>query len=95
LIAVTLARSVGKIATLRVSAMAHLANLRKLVSKPENVEPTRAVLAEHFGTFKLEPVNESGELKYCAHWKVDFFRGEKLARTGGAGGPAGTMMPQT
>ena len=34
------------------------ANLRKFVSKPENVEQTSAVLAEHFGTFKLEPVNE-------------------------------------
>lgn len=75
------------IANLRAIAMEHLAHLRKLVSKPENVEQTRAVLAEHFGTFKLEAVNEGGELKYRAHGKVDFFGREKVARTGGAGGP--------
>jgi hypothetical protein len=34
------------------------ANLRKLVSKAENVEQTRALLAEHFLTLKFEPVNE-------------------------------------
>jgi hypothetical protein len=50
--------------------MGHLANLRKILSKPDNVEQTRAVLAEHFGAFISEPVNESGELKYRAHGKV-------------------------
>ena len=57
------------IGNLRAIAMEHLANLRKLVSKPENVEQTRAVLAEHFGTFRLEAVNEGGELKYRAAWE--------------------------
>ena len=58
---------------MRVAFGDDFANLRKLVSKPENVEQTRAVLAEHFGTCKLEAVNESGELNYRAHGKVDFF----------------------
>jgi prephenate dehydratase len=40
---------------LRAIAMEHLTKVRKLVSHPHNVEQTRAVLAEHFGTFKLEP----------------------------------------
>jgi hypothetical protein len=47
----------------------------------------RAVLAEHFGTFKLEAVNESGESKYCVQGKVDFIGGKRVARTDGAGGP--------
>jgi site-specific DNA recombinase len=71
---------------LRAIALEHLANLRKLVSHPENVEQTRAVLAEHFGTFKLEPVNENGKSTYRAHGKVDFFGDKAVARTGGAGG---------
>ena len=71
---------------LRTIALEHLANLRKLVSHPENVEQTRAVLAEHFGTFKLEPVNENGKPTYRAHGKVDFFGDKAVARTGGAGG---------
>ena len=74
------------IGNLRAIAMEHLGNLRKLVSKPENVEHTRAVLAEHFRAFKLEPVNENGELKYRAHGKVDFLAGRKVTRTDGAGG---------
>ncbi|HWY42925.1 MAG TPA: hypothetical protein VNX66_05480 [Candidatus Sulfotelmatobacter sp.] len=75
------------IGNLRAIAMGHLANLRKLVSQPQNVEQTRAVLAEHFGTFKLEPVSEDGESKYRAHGKVDFFGRRGVARTDGAGGP--------
>jgi chromosome segregation ATPase len=71
---------------LRSIALEHLAKLRKLVSHPENVDQTRAVLAEHFGTFKLEPVNENGKLTYRAHGKVDFFGDRAMARTGGAGG---------
>jgi hypothetical protein len=75
---------------LRAIAMEHLANLRRLVSHPENVDQTRAVLAEHFGTFKLEPVNENGKLTYRAHGNVDFFGDRAMARPGGAGGAART-----
>jgi hypothetical protein len=71
---------------LRAIAMDRLGNLRKLVSNPENVEQTRAVLAEHFGTFKMEPVNENGKLSYRYHGKIDFFGDRAMARTGGAGG---------
>ncbi len=68
--------------------MERLANLRKLVSNPENVEQTRAALAEHFGTFKMEPVNdENGKLSYRDHGKIDFFGDRAVARTSGAGGP--------
>jgi site-specific DNA recombinase len=79
---------------LRAIAMEHLAKLRKLVSHPQSVEQTRAVLAEHFGTFKLEPVNEKGKLTYRAHGRVDFFGDREVARTGAAGGPACTILPQ-
>jgi hypothetical protein len=39
---------------LRAIAMERLANLRTRVAHPENVEQTRAALAEYFGTFKME-----------------------------------------
>jgi chromosome segregation ATPase len=74
------------LANLRAVAMEHLANLRKLVSHPANVEQTRAALAEHFGTFKMEPVRENGKLSYRYHGKIDFFGDRAVARTGGAGG---------
>jgi hypothetical protein len=71
---------------LRSIAMERLASLRKLVAHPENVEQTRAALAEHFGTFKMEPVSENGEMAYRYHGKIDFFGDRAVARTGGAGG---------
>jgi len=33
----------------------------------------RAALAEHFGTFTLEPTTQDGKPVYLAHDKVDFF----------------------
>ena len=51
------------------------------------VQTARAVLAEHFGTFTLEPTAQHGEPEYLAHGKVDFFGEEAMARTSGAGGP--------
>jgi hypothetical protein len=75
---------------LRAIATEHLTKLRKLVSHPQSVEQTRAVLAEHFGTFKLEPVSENGRRRCQVHGKVDFFGDRAVARTGGAGGPAWT-----
>jgi hypothetical protein len=83
-----------RLENLRAIAMEHLANLRKLVYHPQSVEQTRAVLAEHFGSFKLEPVNEQGKLIYRAHARVDFFGDRAVARTGGAGGPVCTILPQ-
>ena len=71
---------------LRAVAMEHLAKLRRLVSHPENVAQTRAALAEHFGTFKMEPVSENGKMTYRYHGKIDFFGDRAVARTGGAGG---------
>ena len=73
---------------LRAIAMKRLANLRKLVSNPENTEQTRAALAEHFGTFKVESVNENGKLSYS--YQIDFFWDRAVVRTGGAGGAART-----
>jgi hypothetical protein len=66
---------------LRTFAVSHLTKIRELIS-----HLARAVLAEHFGTFTLEPTIQDGEPVYLAHGKVDFFGDEAIARTGGAGG---------
>lgn len=71
---------------LRTIAVEHLTNLRKLISHPESVDQARAAIAEHFGSFRLEPVTENGKLTYRAHGKVDFFGDRAVARTGCAGG---------
>jgi hypothetical protein len=63
-------------------------NLEIKTSHPESVDLARAALAEHFGTFTLEPTMQDGEPTYLAHGKIDFFGDEAMARTGGAGGPA-------
>jgi hypothetical protein len=49
------------------------------------IDLARAVLAERFGTFTLEPTIQDGEPGYLAHGKVDF-GDEVMARAGGAGG---------
>ena len=71
---------------LRAIATEHLTKLRKLVSHPQSVEQTRAALAEHFGTFKLEPVSENGRRRYQVHGKVDFW-GERGGANGWCRGP--------
>ena len=71
---------------LREFAITRLAKIRDLISHPESIDLARAVLAEHFGTFMLEPTIHEGEPVYLAHGKVDFFGEEAMARTGGAGG---------
>jgi site-specific DNA recombinase len=71
---------------LRNFAISRLAKIRELISHPETIDMARAVLAEHFGTFTLEPTIQDGEPVYLAHGKVDFFGEEAMARTGGAGG---------
>ena len=71
---------------LRTFAVSRLTKIRDLISHPESIDLARAVLAEHFGTFTLEPTIQDGEPVYLAHGKVDFFGAEAMARTGGAGG---------
>jgi site-specific DNA recombinase len=71
---------------LRTFAVSRLTKIRELISHPESIDLARAVLAEHFGTFTLEPTIQNGEPVYLAHGKVDFFGEEAMARTGGAGG---------
>ncbi len=71
---------------LRTFAISRLTKIRELISHPESIDLARAVLAEHFGTFTLEPTIQDGEPVYLAHGKVDFFGDEAMTRTGGAGG---------
>jgi hypothetical protein len=75
---------------LRNFAISRLAKIRELISRPESVDFARAVLAERFGTFTLEPTIQDGEPVYLADGKVDFFGEEAMVRTGGAGGPDST-----
>jgi site-specific DNA recombinase len=75
-----------KLEELRTFAVSRLTKIRELISHPESIDLTRAVLAEHFGTFTLEPTIQDGEPAYLAHGKVDFFGEEAMARTSGAGG---------
>jgi hypothetical protein len=84
----------AKLDVLRTLAVSRLTNLRKLISHPESVDQARAALAEHFGKFTLEPVTGTGERSYLAHGQVDFFGEDAMARTGGAGGPACTVLPR-
>ncbi len=78
---------------LRTFAVSRLTKIRELISHPESVDLARAVLAEHFGTFTVEPTVQNGEPVYLAHGKVDFFGDEAMARTGGAGGSVRTVRP--
>jgi prephenate dehydratase len=71
---------------LRTVAVSRLTKIRELISHPESIDLLRAVLAEHFGTFTLEPTTQDGEPVNLAHGKVDFFGDEAMARTDGAGG---------
>ena len=71
---------------LRDLAISRLAKIRELITHPDSIDLARAVVAEHFGTFTLEPTVQGGEPVYLAHGKVDFFGDEAMARTGGAGG---------
>ena len=73
-------------AELRTFAVSRLTRIRELISHPESIDLAREMLAEHFGTFTLEPTIQDGEPVYLAHGKVDFFGDEAMARTGGAGG---------
>jgi hypothetical protein len=71
---------------LREFAITRLAKIRELISHPESIDLARAVLAEHFGIFILEPTIHDGEPVYLGLGKVDFFGDGLMARTGGAGG---------
>ena len=61
---------------LRDFAISRLAKIRELITHPDSIDLARAVLAEHFGTFTLEPTVQGGEPVYLAHGKVDFFGDE-------------------
>ena len=74
-----------RLEALRTFAVSRLADLRRLLSKPESVHEARALLAEQFGKFILFPVADSGRWNYKAAGSVDLF-GEKLVRVDGAGG---------
>ena len=78
---------------LRDFAISRLAKIRELITHPDSIDLARAVLAEHFGTFTLEPTVQDGEPVYLAHGKVDFFGDEAMARTGGAGGQNCSLQP--
>jgi len=71
-------------------AVSRLTKMRELISHPKSADLARAVLAEHFGTFTLEPTIQDGEPVYLAHGKVDFFGDEAMAQTGGARSPYST-----
>jgi hypothetical protein len=73
---------------LRTFAVSRLTKIRELISHPQSIDVARAVLAEQFGTFTLEPTTQDGESVYLAHGKVDFVVSgdEAMTRTGGAGG---------
>ena len=74
-----------KLDELRAIAMKHLAEIRCLLEKPENIHEARAAFAEMFGTFTLSPISDSGEWRYTAKGSVDFFS-ETTVRVDGAGG---------
>jgi hypothetical protein len=46
---------------LRTFAVSRLNKIRELISHPESIDLAPAVLAEHFGTFTLEPTIQDGE----------------------------------
>jgi hypothetical protein len=66
-----------------------LTKIRELLAHPEDVEKAHEAIAERVGQLTLEATNENGKRTYLAHGKVDFFGGEDLAHSGGAGGPDG------
>ena len=74
-----------KLDELRAIAKKHLAEIRHLLAKPENIHEARAALAEMFGTFKLSPISDSGEWSYTAKGSADFFS-QTTVRVVGAGG---------
>jgi hypothetical protein len=58
---------------LRTFAVSRLTKIPESISHPESIDLARAMLAEHFGTFTLEPTIQDGEPVSLAHGKVDFF----------------------
>jgi hypothetical protein len=68
-----------KLDELRTLAVSRLTKICELISHPESIDLARAVLAEHFGTFTLEPTIRNGEPVYLAHGNVDFLGDEEMA----------------
>jgi hypothetical protein len=80
---------------LRSFAVSRLTKIRELISHPESIDLARAVLAEHFGTFTLEPTIQDGEPVYLAHGKVDFFGKKRWRERVVPGGQTCTIpLPQ-
>ena len=71
----------AKLDELRTFAVSRLMDLRSLLTKPENIQEARALLAEQIGKITLVP----NEGEYVAEGSVDFF-GEMGLRVSGAGG---------
>jgi len=69
-----------KLDELRAVARKHLAEILRLLAKPENVHEARAAIAEMFGTFTLSPLTNSGGWSYSAKGSVDFFGQTTLDR---------------
>jgi len=80
----------AKLDELRTFAVSRLAKIRELLAHPDDVEKAHEAIAERVGQLTLEATNENGKRTYLAHGKVDFFGGEVLAHSSGAGGPAWT-----
>src|SRR3974390_3381341 len=76
----------ASLAELRDFAIERMTKIRELLSHPENVTQAHEVIAEHIGQLALEAVDEGGKKRYIARGKVDFFSGNRLAHSDGAGG---------
>jgi hypothetical protein len=83
-----------KLDELRTYALSELTRIRELPAHAENVEQVHEAIAERVGQFTLGATSENGKRMYLAHGKVDLLGGKELAHSGGAGGPACTVLPQ-
>ena len=64
------------------------------MAHPESVEKAHEALAESVGKLTLEATIDNGKRTYLAHGRVDFFGEAEMLHSGGAGGPACTILPQ-
>lgn len=72
----------AKLGELRKFAVGEMSELRQLLSRPENLQEARALLAQQIGPITLIPTQEG---EYSARGSVDFF-GDMGLRVSGAGG---------
>jgi hypothetical protein len=76
-----------KLEVLKTLAVSRLTNLRKLISHPESVDKARAVLAEHFGRFILDPTKQPGENSYSVRGGSRFLWSGGVGANGWCRGP--------